>query len=354
MRIAIDVGYGLLKAINEHGQKIHIPSVVAAVDSAGPDVFGHVPDIYRIDGRFYAVGQEALVSRKATLAYERDKWNHEATKILLAVAVYELTRDHYTPAVHLITGLPLDHYFAGVGQKGGDELKKILELYQSEVDHVYRPHPAGPIMIRFGQVTTFPQGAASVYSTYLGPDGSIRRPVENGTVMVVNVGYRTVDVVTFRANGSSFRIIRDLSFTIDDAGVVFIRHAVSDVFFRFTGRRLSTLEAERVLESGGRQFYHGRELDLTADIRRAKRELSGRIRDALVARVGDELEFVRAVILAGGGAEDLREELLTIHPEAEMHPDGPFADATGYLVVGWLKEKETLQNQVYTPQSQMK
>lgn len=337
--IAVDVGYGYVKAINEHGQRLHIPSVVSSVDSAGPDVFGHVPDIYRIDGRLYAVGREALESRKATLAYERDKWNHEATKILLAVAVYELTRDHYTPGVHLITGLPLDHYFGGVGQTGGETLRAMLEHFRAEVDHVHRPSPGGPLMIRFGRVTVFPQGAASVYSAFMGPDGSVRRPVEQGSaVMVVNVGYRTVDVVTFRATDRAFRLVRDLSFTIDDAGVIFLRHAVSDVFFRLTGRRLSTLEAERVLESGGRQHYRGRELDLSAEIRRAKRELAARIRDALVARVGDELEFLRAVILAGGGAEDLREELMTIHPAAEMHPDGPFADATGYLVVGKLKE----------------
>lgn len=339
MLISVDVGYGYVKAINEHGQRFHIPSVVATTDFSGPDVFGHTSDIYRIDKQLYTVGQEALESRKATLAYERDKWNHEATKVLLSVAVYELTHNHYTPGMHLITGLPLDHYFAGVGQTGGETLRLMLEHYRAEVEHAYRPSPGGPLMIRFDRVTVFPQGAASVYSAFMGPDGSIRRPVEQGSaVMVVNVGYRTVDVVTFRATDRAFRLIRDLSFTIDDAGVVFIRHAVSDVFFRLTGRRLSTLEAERVLESGGRQFYHGRELDLTADIRRAKRELSGRIRDALVARVGDELEFVRAVILAGGGAEDLREELLTIHPAAEMHPDGPFADATGYLVVGKLKE----------------
>ncbi|PTQ55668.1 MAG: hypothetical protein BSOLF_1716 [Candidatus Carbobacillus altaicus] len=339
MRIAVDVGYGYVKAINEHGGRLHIPSVVSSVDSAGPDVFGHVPDIYRIDGRLYAVGREALESRKATLAYERDKWNHEATKILLAVAVYELTRDHYTPGVHLITGLPLDHYFGTAGKSGGEQLKTMLEHFRTEVDHVHRPHPAGPVMIHFDRVTVFPQGAASVYSAFMGPDGSIRRPIEKGnTIMIVNVGYRTVDVVTFRTDMNSFRVVRDLSFTVDDSGVVFIRHAVADAFQRLTGRRLSTLEAERVINENGRIYFSGREYDLRSEIHKAKHDLAMRIRDALVARVGDELDFVRSVILAGGGSEDLKSELLKIHPAAEMHPDGPFADATGYLVVGKLKE----------------
>lgn len=341
MRVAVDIGYGYLKALNEFGDRLHFPSYVAPapVDVQAPDLFGGgKPNVYRVDGSLYLVGKDALESRYATLAYDREKWHHEATRVLLAVSVYELKRNFGSSDVHLITGLPYDQFF-----REQDSLRRMLSDFRAEVENLFHPTPGGPVLVQFKRVTVFPQGAASVYSAYIGPDGSVRRMLDHdgALVVVVNVGYRTVDVAAFRVSDRAFRADRNLSFTLDDAGVVFIRHAISDAALRLTGRRMKPLEAERVLLSGGRFLFRGREFDVSADIRRAKQSLALRIRDALAARIGDELDFVTTVILAGGGSEDLREDLKTIHPSAEMHPDGPFADATGYLVVGRQVEDAT-------------
>ncbi|MHB8927062.1 MAG: ParM/StbA family protein, partial [Bacillota bacterium] len=121
MRVAVDLGYGFVKAVSENGKRVMFPSVVAP-DPGGKELaeaLGSKPD-YAVTvehgGRAarYLVGESAATVRNGVRAWEGDQTEHHNTAILYATAIALL---NVGPGpVDLACGLPLTAYGS---QRGG-------------------------------------------------------------------------------------------------------------------------------------------------------------------------------------------------------------------------------------------
>jgi plasmid segregation protein ParM len=354
-RVAIDIGYGLVKGVNERGERVLFRSTVApAYERKMDDVFGiedekdeiHVV-ICKPDGQSSEifVGDLALKSTRATYAFDRNKINHPTTKILLATAYSMLTKG-VTKPVHLITGLPLDYYFE---QK--DEFEASLKNLVVEVEHKAGQHKGLVSKVKSDKVTVFIQGGASIYPCLMDINGIPTRKelIGSGELLAVaNLGFHTLDVVVFEA-GKKFKPLSDLSFSIDTGvGMVELRKMAEEAFFKKTNARLPLPQIEKILKKGGKQTYRGREINISAEIRQAKEFLSRVNKDHITSKLGSQLDFIHTFFWCGGGAVDLEEYLRDFHYRTEIAADAQFADALGYLIYGKiveLLEREQLKKQ---------
>ena len=155
-------------------------------------------------------------------------------------------------------------------------------------------------------------------------------------VSIIDVGYKTTDVVTFEA-GHSFSVRDDISGTID-AGVSDMEKAVLKQFFVQTGKRLDISKAARIINTGGIDFK-GEFLDLTDTIEKAKILLSSAIKDKIKIIWDDSSDLICKVYLAGGGALMLQNYLKELNRNTTTILDSQFANVKGFLEVGKNKFK---------------
>ncbi len=344
-KIGIDIGYGYVKGINERGQRVKFRSLIApAYDRRLEGIFGAQEDetdihveIMQPDGSIneYFVGDLALKSHHSSYAFDRNKINHPATQVLLAVAASQLTRNAYRP-IHLITGLPLDHYLE---QK--DSFKEKLENTTIKIKHLSGADKGKQAHFSFDRVTIFVQGGASIYSYLLDERGLPYKTefMNSGELIAaINIGFNTIDVAVFEA-GKILRLRPDLSFTIDGKGMINIRLAVQEAIFAQTNARPDIAKIETIIEKG-RGYFRGKELNINEDIEKAKKMIATTIENEISTRWKESIDNIGMLYLCGGGALELKGLLNNLHSRIETSSDSQFADAIGYLNIGRMKELE--------------
>jgi len=344
-RVSIDIGYGFVKGINERGERVLFRSIIAPAHERKIDaVFGieeesdeiHV-EIRQPGGQSneYFVGDLALNSSHAAYAFDKNKINHPATKILLASAYSMLTQNVNKP-VHLITGLPLDYFFV---QK--DQFEATLK--DMSVDGIHRAgkYKGLESRVSFDKVTVFIQGGASIYPCLMDLNGIPIRKELMGSgelLAVANLGFYTLDVVVFEA-GKKFKPLSDLSFSVDTGvGMVELRKMAVDAFYKKTNTRLTLPQVEKILKKGGKTVFRGTEVDIGPEIQQAKENLSRVAKDHITARLGPQFDFIHTFFWCGGGSVDLEQHLKDFHFKTEIAGDAQFADALGYLIYGRIVE----------------
>ncbi|PTQ50939.1 MAG: hypothetical protein HSCHL_2028 [Hydrogenibacillus schlegelii] len=343
MRIAVDVGYGYTKGISDTGKWNVFPSVVApAQDRTMMALFGgdgredeyvRLREGGDVSERF--IGTLALRSPLAAYAIARDRVDHPATRLLLAAAVARLMPEVQNSGIHLITGLPFEHY-----RTQRERFESMLRNLDVTVEF---PEAGKVRRVRFERVTLFVQGGASIYAWLFDDFGRLKRHdlwMSGAVVSAVNVGFRTVDIVSFRL-GDRVTLEPALSFTIEDElGGIMVRRMVQDAFYRETGYRPSLAQVEEILGGGGTVRFEGRLYDFGDTLRQARRMIAEAIRDHLIARLGDRLSFIHTILLTGGGALELKPYLDLGRVAVEVDGDGQFADARGYLILGRMIEAQ--------------
>lgn len=332
-RISVDLGYGYVKAVDEHGKTVMFPSLVGTGNSRYLDsgMGGSTPDAVNsldviVGGNRYFVGELARrEARDATYAYEQNKINHPNTKVLLFTAL-ALLQDRLSP-VHLVTGLPVQHL-----DLQQDQMRKALTGTHCDVEFVSGPLAGTRRAIFISDVTVFPQAGASVFHQLLNPDGSLKRPEileKPGYVGVIDVGFRTTDYVVLDIeNGAGY--IQDLSGTID-VGYNDIFRKVKQFVEHETGETVDLPDIEKAV-SRHSITYNGRDIDLSATIARAHQTLAKEIRDKIAVE-WPKRKFYKEVLLAGGGVASLLPYLKDLHQAVEMVDDPQMANAFGYMAL---------------------
>lgn len=329
MIISIDVGYGYTKAINEQGQKQSFPSLVAPgynreIEGIFGAEQGGLDNLHLdVDGEEVFVGELARRSGNASYTLEVEKVNHRNTKVLLAAAA-ALVMPYNQEKVHIATGLPFQEY---TYQKAN--LEKLLKDMQIRVRFLSGQLKGQEKNIAVSTVTIFPQGAGVVYSSM--DFQQLKEIARSGKLLsVVDIGYKTTDVVTFEA-GKKFSLLSSLSGTID-AGAADFERQVQNLFMERTGHRLDPTRVARVIEYGGIDF-RGQFLDMRDAIERAREALAQLIIDKVKLLWKDQTDFIWRVFLAGGGALLLQRYVSNIHFSTKTVADAQFANAKGFLEV---------------------
>ncbi|QGG46867.1 ParM/StbA family protein [Heliorestis convoluta] len=341
-KIGIDLGYGYTKGINQEGRTIIFPSIIGAAHDRMTELFGqdtgtlealHVQIKDKNNDSEHFVGDLARKeSLSSSFTLERNKISNDNTKVLLSTSLAMLVPSQ-TVSLHVVTGLPFEHYL--------DQRKTFEEAYKGYQSEVY--FHGGPLkdsrrQIRIDRLTIFPQAAGAAYSLLQTAEGKMRYPelfVRGSIIAVVDVGFKTTDYVVFEMT-PSLSLRRDLSGTIN-IGISSLYRPLQILFNKRTGGQIDMNEVEILLQTGT-IFFAGQERDFREDIKRIKEAVAKEIRNKVLASWGSKADLIRMVFLVGGGSRELGEDLKTIHPLAKISDDPQMANARGFLSVAKMTE----------------
>lgn len=321
MVVAVDVGYGDLKAVTEAGARCtwqstvqERPTAMARWDSVlGGDGDGHLVSISQqgVTGRYRVggVGQRAA----ADPAAERAGYGIHVLAALRLLGVEG-------PA-DLALGLPLALWLQPSRRRAlGDALHGLSARVL-----VDRLVPAD-VIIR--SVRILPQGAGA-FQWALARDPSLaQRPTG-----LLDVGYRTTDYLLMRRADQGLAPDEDACGSVD-AGVEVAYERVRQTLSDETGVLVPEGSVEDALRHyRGRMFLGGGAVDVTPRVQSAFGAVAGEIADELRRAWTERLATLGAVLLAGGGGEALAPHLPALHPLTRTVPDAAFANALGFLAM---------------------
>lgn len=350
--VSVDVGYGFVKAISSSGNKILFPSVVGSgrerglanfidqnTSSDGLDLSElHI----KIDGKHFYVGDMAIRdSNDATRVFEKERYNHEYSKILMNVAIQLVTKPETTEVV-LFTGLPLDYF-----RTQHQNFKSKLLEDTSTIEWVSGLNVKGKNRkIKIRDVGVFPQGMSAVWATLMNHDGKTFRKdmmEEGNQIGIIDIGFRTTDVcVVEMKEGGAFVPLLQFSETIDQ-GVVNLYENIKIAYQNRTGGSdLSENKINRILKRHS-ITYQGKKIELKDEVEGAFQAVVNSINDRINKLWKEEADTFDYIFVVGGGGtlfldylqKNFNNRLLSI-------VSGQFANAVGYYRVGKLMYQDTI------------
>lgn len=336
--VAVDLGYGYVKAMSSAGKRVLFPALVGkGYERSITDFFDKTSnDLENMHVVFkdesYFVGDLAKESRSVSRIFERERFNHSYTHVLLNTAI-QLVTNANTDKIYLSTGLPLDFY------------KSQAKAFQTSLvgSHESLEWKAGPLAnknrkVLISQALVFPQGASAVFSALINHEGKFNYPhlMGEGTLIgLIDIGFRTTDfVVVEMKNGGAFKPIAKLSGTVDE-GVVNLHRDIRQAFkTKSGGADLNEFHISRILKDGFITFK-GKKMNFDDVTVASKQAIVTNIIDRLNGVWAEESDLFDAIFIAGGGG-------LLFSPYLQPHFDdrlinineSQFANTIGYLRLG--------------------
>ena len=348
-RVGLDLGYGYVKVVNEGGQRWSFPSVVARkLTTADPNALltrgGQLPAGISVDHlevgietlgperepkQGYWVGRLALRSPNATRPFGDNKADDVATQVLTAVACAVALRWHGQD-IHVATGLPY-------GQFMRRELRQALARALKDRAWIVEFPRAGGIerQVTISKVTVYPQAVGALYAFLTSRHPQAQAVLqEPGPVALIDIGTKTTDFVVVDMPEMEYRA--DLCGTVP-VGMATVYAALRAYIEQETGMVLDEAQVEQAARDGQLHTRHGT-MDLREAFERECRVVAEQIRNRLELR-WQQRGLYRHVLLAGGGADPLREPLKAFDRDMITIPRAQYANAEGYLAMLQLEER---------------
>lgn len=337
-KVAVDLGYGFVKAISSSGKRALFPSLAGkGFERPMTDLFGRQEEglanmQVEYEGEQYFLGELAKESRSASRIFERERFSHVYTHLLLHAAVQAVT-DPATTAVKLATGLPLDFYQAQA--KAFQQSITGRELALAWQSGLFAGRSRA---VQIEEALVFPQGAAAVFSALLTHEGSFAYPglmKEGALIALIDIGFRTTDYVTVELQaGGAFTPVARLSGTVEE-GIVNMHRDLRQAFKEQSGGAdLTEFFIGRLLKDG-EISYKGKRLDFSDTIDRSKQSIASNITDRLKGVWAEEADLFEGIFLAGGGGSLVESRLQpSFDHRLILIQESQFANAIGYLRLG--------------------
>lgn len=339
--IAIDLGYGQVKGINEDGKKVIFPSIISfgkdrSIDRVFNNVKNRIMENLHVTVDFgsgsaedYFLGDLAknqLVN--SSFLNKENKINSEESKVFLAAAVALLMPNIISSdrSIHISTGLPLEHFV-----KQNKEFNEMLNAFRCTVD---MPDQSIRKKISFGRITQFPQGGGAIYNAmFLNPAKYL---IAETYVALIDVGFITTNVVVFRISNREefvFEFDHSMSITLDNMGMYGIMSIMDKEFTDQSkdGDKLNIAQLTTLNEIGS-IFFKGKVINLSKQLKAARKNLATTIINQLDSTWGTKKNSFSSIMVSGGGGLVLFPYLKEIQPNiTELIADPVMANAIGYL-----------------------
>lgn len=336
----VDLGYGQVKVLSNDNKYKFLSAVGTPISD-----FGRTANISNMDellksltityeGNKYYVGYNAIInSRNGRLSLRQNKaeTNENKIKFITALALL-MDEDQDEIEVDVVSGLPVLEF---KNQK--DSLFNMIYNYGRPLEFIMHYGPKQVYKrIKIKDVRIISQGEGAFYDFILDNDGNIiqeRANQVNGTIMVVDPGYKTTDIVTMD-NGKYVEPLSDQF----NKGI----NQVHNECIRLIMERLSIKKEMKEIDDiirSGKLFYNTKEYNISKIIEDAAKPFAIDIVDNLINLSNDQLGSMQHLLLTGGGASIL-------YPYIKAELDGiinvslldnsEFSNASGYYKYGKL------------------
>jgi plasmid segregation protein ParM len=338
--IGSDLGYGQIKTISGSTKKKFLSAVGTPVSNFGRSVAVSSEEellqslTITLDGQTYYVGRNAIINtRNGRLTLRQNKADDIFNKIkfLTSLALF-MEEDQEYAEFDIVTGLPVLEF--------RNQKDALYDMMSNHGKPFYFDMHYGPKVvsktIKVNNVKVISQGEGAFYDFILDKNGNIipkRAEIVSGSVMVVDIGYRTTDIVTMD-NG---RYVEPLSDQFNK-GVNTIHQEILRLIMEEYGIKKELKDLDQIVRDG--VFYHNmKEYDVNNIITSAAKPFAEDIVESLHTTSNDQLGGVNHVIFTGGGAEIIYAyvlELLQNTVNTSVMNDSEFCNANGYYKYGLL------------------
>jgi plasmid segregation protein ParM len=323
-KVAVDVGFGRVKALADTGREISFPAAVGEYRplkfAAGEEEALAVG--YR--GRNWWVGEAALEQATTRQTVDRARTVGEEGMTLLAAALAQVTeKDH--ELVNLVIGLPVKFY---------ENMKTRYAEMARDVHKIDILSPAGlPATSRrvviVDQVKVLPQPIGTLYNELLNDKGQIvNKDLAAGKIGIIDIGFNTLDLA--RTNRLTF--INPQSDSFSGLGMFKAYQELAAGLYRRLEIELSPEHLDPVVRTGKVKIA-GRQHDVTGLIdeafQAAAEDILSRVKSLWPDRERWQLD---QVLITGGGGALLGKYLAPLLEVPARLVDNPvMANVRGYL-----------------------
>lgn len=338
--IGSDLGYGQIKILSGENRYKFLSAVGTPISD-----FGRVAAVVNkqelldsltitYEGKKYYVGHNAIVNTRngrLTLRQNKAESDDNIIKFITSLALLTEEDQEYMEVI-VVTGLPVLEY---KNQK--DKLLNMISNYHEPFRFKmhYGPKEVNKT-IKVSTAKVISQGEGAFYDFILDKNGNIipeRAGMVSGTVMVVDPGYRTTDIVTME-NG---RYIETLSDQFNK-GVNQMHQEILRLIMERLNIKKELKDMDEIVRTGT-LFHNMKEYNVKKIIADAVQPFAEDIVDNLITISNDQLGSMQRIILTGGGAEILYpyvSKLLEGIIEVSIMENAEFCNASGYYKYGLL------------------
>ncbi|MHB8880383.1 MAG: ParM/StbA family protein [Thermodesulfovibrionales bacterium] len=320
---AVDIGRSYTKVWMK-GRHFMFPSVYGYPKNsygfdAGMSPFGDKGEdgkrVLEFEGEQYLVGDDASHLRDATFLSDVDSIV-KYSPLFVAKALDSPARGDKGKKVHtLCLGLPLADY-----AKRKDALKARCRKFK-----VGGLGGSPTREFSFERIVTYAQGTGPLFE-------HLNRYPNDKNIVVVEMGFFTLDCLLTQDGkvvDSDFR---------DDKGVNELAKKIHAWVYNQTGVDASLYKIQEVLQQGDMACIANRYSKLNGELRKAVAQLTTRYTNEVVQhikqRFGQSLKVTDRIVLAGGGANCIREEALDTDLKDFVHvmKDPEYSNARGWFM----------------------
>lgn len=343
--VGIDLGYGQVKVYSANKKLKFLSAVGIPVSDFGRNAA--VADDELIDwltvtygGQKYYVGHNAIVnSRNGRFSLRQNKAETNDNIIKLITGLALLTDKEQTyEEFYVVTGLPVLEYknqkdkLENMMLNGGKPFEFIMHYGDYEVKK--------KLLIKGVKVIS--QGEAGFYDYVLNENGELipsQAGEVSGTVMVVDPGYRTTDVVTME-NGKYIEPLSDqFNMGVNQIHQELIKLIMNEFNIKKELKDMDDIVRNKIF------YFNKNEYNIKKIIDEACKPFTDNIVDNLINLSNDQLGTMQKILLTGGGAniifELMRKNIGNII-DVEIMKDAEFGNAEGYYKYGVLLQKNNM------------
>lgn len=317
--IGLDLGFRQVKTSTER-EDFKFDSVIgypSVMELTGDNDYPLLEDLTIDDGEaIYYVGDKAI--RDTTnnqLSFSLEKTNSKSDTLKAMAAFGYAMGDKSTETFQLVTGLPVDE----LGIKGLKEsLKENLQKTHSFTLN------GSPKQATVEQVVVIAQSAGAYYNYVLDTEGKILHDRVQPKVVVIDIGYRTTDVVCM----DNARYNTNSSFT-SYTGVHHVHQELRKDLLKSYRIQKQPSEMDVLVRKGYIEL-RDYEISLQDNIRAAAFPYAEKILSELPLFIPN-MEEVSKFLITGGGAAIMGEFLMReLQSPSEVILDFEMANAKGY------------------------
>jgi plasmid segregation protein ParM len=325
--MAVDVGFGRVKALNENMKEANFPAAIASFQplqfASGMESGESLAIEY--NDRAWWIGEAALrQSTAARMTTDRTRTTGEEGMALLAAGMALLAKQDHE-LVNLVVGLPVK-FFAG--------MKAEYAKLARDVHKVGILSPSGSMIkarrvVIVEQVKTLPQPFGTLFDVLLDNSGNLQdKALAGGRVGVIDIGFNTLDLC--RADELEYNNPQSDSFSgqgLFSAFQELSREIYRELEIELPPERLEPVVRDRKITLAGKEHDVSELIDRAFSA--AAEGILSRIRSLWPDR--DRLMF-NAILITGGGGSLLGKYLTPyLGAPARIVEGAVMANCRGYL-----------------------
>ncbi len=323
--LGMDIGFGRCKGALD-GKTAEFPAFVAAPSALDLGEVHTRNLLTDPDGHVWIYGEDAVLEGGLRFTLAPDKMRRETERARMLALLGELFSDSPMGYVdRVVTGLPVAEL-----SPFKDDLIALLK----------GPHKFSVgkrnYNITIGDVRVIPQGAGAYYSLVL-QDGKEAASAKafSGRSLIVDVGYRTVNLVTLDGG----RYVPQYSATLPKDGIhnlhLELRRGIAR---QFSGYDVGIAEVDKVCRARSVQI-DGETTSIDDLVEAAAQSLGERVIEQIETYT--DPRSVAKVILTGGGSSLLEPVFSPTFKNLVVPSQAGLANALGYLEYGkWVERRE--------------